>query len=114
MSQPNTGAATTNAAEIHDFELVVADPSAFYPAPDAIVIDAGLTRSQRLRLLQEWAQDIVDRQVAENEGMAPEVPGAGAAETALLRQVNAAIEIVEASPESPPGLLTRVWRRLMQ
>lgn len=104
---------TTALSEVHDFDIVVADPAAFYPDPASIVADPALDRGQRLRLLGEWAQDLVDRQVAENEGMAPEVPGTAAAETTLLRQVNAAIEAVEAMPEAPPSLLTRVWRRLV-
>lgn len=114
--------------EIDDFETVVADPASFYPDPAAIADDAGLTRGQKLRLLGEWAQDLIDRQVAENEGMGPESIGAiadgasadasgalgsGGNETALLHQVNNAIETVEASPDAAPGLLTRVWRRLI-
>lgn len=109
-SQPRKSGDGTQ--ETEDFEIVVADPAAFYPDPAAIVADPGLTRRQRLHLLTEWAQDIVDRQVAENEGMAPETVAESADETQLLRQVNAAIETVEASPEDAPGLITRVWRRL--
>ncbi len=99
-------------SEVDDFDLVVADPAAFYPEPAAIVADPGLTRRQRLQLLGEWAQDLVDRQVAENEGMAPERVHESAEDTSLLRRVNTAIELVEASPEAPAGLMTRVWRRL--
>jgi hypothetical protein len=111
MLKSSPGAAGT--ADVNDFGQVVADPAAFYATPAAIVDDAGLTRQQRLQLLGEWAQDLVDRQVAENEGMAPETAGAGARETSLLRLVNAAMEQVEASPETPPNLLTRAWRRLV-
>ena len=106
-----TGAAATG-GETDSFDLVVADPAAFYPDPAAVVADTGLSRQQRLRLLSEWAQDLVDRQVAENEGMAPEGVNNSAHDTGLLRQVNTAIETVEASPEAPPGLMARVWRRL--
>lgn len=104
----------TSAKEIEtdNFDMVVADPAAFYPDPAAIIADTGLTRRQRLRLLTEWAQDLVDRQVAENEGMAPEGAKESAFDTGLLRQVNTAIETVEASPEEAPNLITRVWRRL--
>ena len=112
MLKSYSGTSAAIPSGIDDFEQVVADPAAFYADPASIVSDAGLTRTQRLRLLGEWAQDLVDRQVAENEGMAPEIPGAGAAETTLLRQVNAAIEHVEAAPEANPNLMTRVWRRL--
>lgn len=100
-------------AETDSFDAVVADPAAFYPDPAAVVADTGLTRRQRLHLLTEWAQDLVDRQVAENEGMAPEGLRQSAFDTGLLRQVNTAIEVVEASPEAAPGLITRVWRRLI-
>lgn len=106
-----TGAAPTG-AETDSFDMVVADPAAFYPDPAAIVADTGLSRQQRLRLLTEWAQDLVDRQVAENEGMAPEGIVGSAHDTGLLRQVNTAIEAVEVSPETPPGLIARVWRRM--
>jgi hypothetical protein len=100
--------------EVNDFEQVVNDPAAFYTNPLAIVGDEGLSRAQRLRLLKEWAQDLVDRQVAADEGMGAETPRAEAAEATLLRQVNVAIETVEACPEAPPGLLTRAWRRLIE
>ncbi len=109
-SPPRTSVDGTQ--ETEDFDIVVADPAAFYPEPAAIVADKGVTKRQRLLLLAEWAQDIVDRQVAENEGMAPETVAESADETQLLRQVNAAIETVEASPDDAPGLITRVWRRL--
>lgn len=100
-------------AEVRDFDDVVADPAAFYATPAAVVVDAGLSRAQRLRLLGEWAQDLVDRQVAENEGMAPETVGSGVdVDAALFRQVTAATAEVEASPETPPGMLARAWRRL--
>ena len=109
-SYPAGTAAT--AAETDNFDMVVADPAAFYPDPAAIVADAGLGRRQRLHLLTEWAQDLVDRQVAENEGMAPEGVRESAFDTGLLRQVNTAIETVQASPEEATGFITRVWRRL--
>lgn len=100
--------------EINDFEQVVNDPAAFYANPLAIAGDEGLTRAQRLRLLQEWAQDLIDRQVAADEGMGADTARAESADATLLRQVNVAIETVEASPEAPPGLLTRVWRRIIE
>lgn len=109
-SQPHA----TAAADTEDFDSVVADPAAFYHDPDAIIADTGLTRRQRLHLLTEWAQDIVDRQVAENEGMAPETALESADETQLLREVNAAIERVDASADDAPGLVTRMWRRLVR
>lgn len=106
------------ADEVRDFNAVVADPASFYANPDAVADDAGLTRVQKLRLLGEWAQDLVDRQVADNEGMVREVPneraaaGSAANVAVLFHQVNTALARVEASPEEAPGLLTRVWRRL--
>ena len=111
MSTSDSGSATV---EVNDFELVANDPAAFYTNPLAIVGDEGLSRAQRLRLLEEWAQDLMDRQVAADEGMGAETARVEAAEATLLRQVNLAIETVEACPEAPPGLLTRVWRRLIE
>lgn len=97
--------------DVADFDLVAADPAAFYDSPEAIVADQALTRRQRLRLLDEWAQDLIDQQVADNEGMAPQAPQS-AVETGLLRRVNASIESVEATPEENTSLVARVWRRL--
>ncbi|GGE12954.1 hypothetical protein GCM10011529_19160 [Polymorphobacter glacialis] len=97
--------------DTNDFEQVVADPAAFYLDPEAILADSNLSRAERLRLLREWAQDIADRQNADNEGMAAEAP-AKVDETGLLRRVNAAIERVEGETDASIGIIERVWRRL--
>jgi hypothetical protein len=64
---PSIGAAGVDGV---DFETAVGDPAGYYPAPEAIVADDEQTRAQKRRFLTEWAQDLCQRQVASDEGMA--------------------------------------------
>ena len=84
----------------------------YYANPDANVGDTSLTRAQRLRLLDDWAQDLSDRQVATAEGMLPPSPAQASADAQLLLTVNAAIETIETAGSASEGSLARAWRRL--
>lgn len=104
-----------------DFETAVGNPGAYYVDPEAIVADTTLSRAQKLRFLHEWAQDIAQRQVADDEGMAPDdsrsagtdASRAAATDGSLLRSVNAAIAHAEAEAETDSALTFRtLWRRL--
>ncbi len=94
--------------ESAELERRVADPAAYYVEPADAAADGALSRDQKLRLLTQWAQDLVDRQVADNDDPEPENVG-DPEDTMLLRQLNAAIECVEAVPQ-PPGVFARIWR----
>lgn len=87
------------AQEMADFETAVGDPSAYYAAPQEIVADETLGKAQKLRFLTKWAQDLTDRQTADAEGMVPLDSRATNSDVKALRDVAAAIEEVEASPE---------------
>jgi hypothetical protein len=88
------------------------DSERFYANPDAIVGDTGLSRAEQLRLLDEWAQDLADRQVATSEGMLPPSPAVSGDDAQLLNKLSAGIESVEDAEDQVIGPLTRVWRRL--
>ena len=80
--------------------------------PIDIANDKALEPAQRLRLLHNWAQDLIDRQIASAEGMTAPSAEMAAAESQLLREVNHAIDLVESGDGSVGGKIARAWRRL--
>ncbi len=91
---------------------VIFESARYYASPDAIVGDMQLSRAEQLRLLDDWAQDLSDRQVATAEGMLPPSPALASADAQLLGKVNAGIETIEAAKDEAIGPLARAWRRL--
>lgn len=102
------------ASDDADFETVAGDPASYYADPQAIVADDSLSQAQKRRFLTEWAQDLIDRQASDNEGMAPAAGHAGHDDSALLRRVNDAIADVEIAGEREAGAngWRQWWRRL--
>ena len=47
------------------------NPAAAYPSPKALALDASLTRTQRIALLERWKRDLEARAEAVDEGMPP-------------------------------------------
>jgi hypothetical protein len=95
------------------FDVVAGDPEAFFETPQAVVDDATLSRTEKLQLLDEWAQDLADRSTAADEGMVPD--GAGP----IDRDVRMAAAVVEAraavetgEDNHKPPLAVRLWKRL--
>jgi hypothetical protein len=97
-------------ASLRQYAARRANPAGHYADPTAVVDDQSLTRAQRLQLLHDWAQDLVDQQIASGEGMIPNVPGI---DGALLRQVNICIETVESMPTKPANIIVQLWRRVL-
>lgn len=95
-----------------DFDAAAADPSAFYPAPEAIMSDPELSHAQKLRLLQEWGHDITDHQTATNEGMAPPDAETRTTEAGLAQRINALLDQLGAAPEGDDSPGRTVWKRL--
>lgn len=116
MTPPRAAAVAT--ARQDDFARLMLDPAAFYPTPKAIVVDGRLSRRQRLLLLEEWAQGIVDRDIAvaapDSDGGAANIDGGDPPDPRVLAEVTASIDAVEASMAPPSGLLERFWRRMTQ
>lgn len=95
------------------FDVVAGDPEQFFETPQAIVNDATLSRKEKLQLLDEWAQDIADRNAAAGEGMVPEQPGRVDRDVRMAAAVTAARATVEAGEDTQlPSLPVRLWKRL--
>lgn len=95
-----------------DFDTALSDPAAYYAHPADIVGDDQLTASQKHRFLTEWAQDLADRQQAAEEGMDSVNSATTAADSELVRKVNACLQQVGTpADEGKPG--RSFWRRLM-
>ncbi len=95
-----------------DFETALADPSAYYHDPDAIVADDTLNLAQKKRFLAEWEQDLADHQTASGEGMTvQDAKGelSEAADAELLRRVQHALKQLESSFDSDEGFKPRRW-----
>ncbi|HPU14502.1 MAG TPA: hypothetical protein PK808_00310 [Polymorphobacter sp.] len=95
------------------FDVVAGDPAAFFETPQAIVDDATLSRTEKLQLLDEWAQDLADRNTAVDEGMVPDHAGPIDRDVRMAAAVTEARAKVEASADSAaPSLPVRLWKRL--
>jgi hypothetical protein len=95
-----------------DMAQPIRPPMADYPTPAAVLADGRLSRSERLRVLDAWTRDIVDREIAARESGKSESPAARIADEILLRAVCEAVTEVEATPTVPSNLLARAWRIL--
>lgn len=97
-----------------DFETALADPAAYYAHPADIVGDDQLSHTQKRRFLEEWAQDVSDRQQAAEEGMDSVNSAETAADADLLRKIHAGLEQVGGKADADPARPGRsFWRRLM-
>jgi hypothetical protein len=50
-------------------EATVRDPASAYAGPEDLVADARLTEKQKVSALKQWAYDVRELEVAEEEGM---------------------------------------------
>jgi hypothetical protein len=75
----------THAADDMNLETARLDPGAVFRNPDELREFPGLSREQKIDLLQRWAEDARELEVAESEGM-------GGGETSLLGQILSALE----------------------
>lgn len=112
MTITSTSPGGSDESERVDFETAISDPAAYYPEPEAILADTELTHAQKERFLCEWAQDLVDRQVADQEGMVPP-EDAEAADAALLRRINHAIEQLKDAEDAEPAEPRSFWKRFL-
>jgi hypothetical protein len=77
-----------------DFNKARLNPSAEFRHPDEVVSEAGLTKDQKLEILQQWEYDVREMEVAEDENMQ------GGSRVAL-RDVLNALDQVEPNREQP-------------
>ena len=95
------------------FDIVCGDPAAFFDTPQAIVDDTTLSRTEKLQLLDEWAQDLADRSTAADEGMVPYRAGPIDRDVRMAAAVVEARAAVETGEDNhKPSLAVRMWKRL--
>lgn len=74
------------------------DPEREFETPERLKDSLGLTRGQKIAALERWAQQVLDRLAATNEGMpTTEPPGT---DTGQLDRINAAIAELKAPNEA--------------
>ncbi|MGL6043472.1 MAG: hypothetical protein ACRC1J_06065 [Sandaracinobacteroides sp.] len=109
-----TEARKLDANHTDDFDLVSQDPAAWYSVPQAVLDDTTLTRAEKARLLDEWAQDIADRSSAADEGMVPETAGLADRDVRMIDRVTEAqaalAEMI--ADDAALSLPRRLWRRI--
>lgn len=103
-----------DAAETNDFDQVMKDPAAWYRAPQAVLDDKQLRRTEKQALLAEWARDLADRAAAADEGMVPDEPRIIDRDVRMHDQVVAAQAELDALAAEDAGLsfTQRLWRRI--
>lgn len=55
--------------DLHTFDRILADPASAYAIPEDVLKDSRLTRAQKIKVLEQWAFDARELQVAEEENM---------------------------------------------
>ena len=97
-----------------DFETALTDPAAYYAHPADIVGDDQLSHAQKRRFLEEWAQDVSDRQQAADEGMDSVNSAETASDADILRKIHVGLEQLggeAGTGHAKPG--RSFWKRLM-
>ncbi len=110
-TEPTDHSHATSQETDADFDAAVADPSAFFESPAAIVADTEMTDEQKQRFLAAWEQDITARQRAAEEGMVPEAGSGADNDAAQLKRVKAAIGQLDATPSAATTPGRSHWKR---
>ncbi len=100
-----------------DFDVVADNPDDYYESPSAVLSDADLTCEEKERLLEEWARDLEQIAVADNEGMAPVDDDKRERASEQLRQATTALRVLKGEepgevPSARTSVIGRIWRRL--
>ena len=83
----------TQAADDMDLETARLNPGSVFTSPEELREFPGLSREQKIDLLQRWAEDARELEVAESEGM-------GGGETSLLGQILSALDSLGVSHDT--------------
>ena len=75
----------TKADDEMDLEKARLDPGSVFASPEELCESPGLSREQKVDLLQRWAEDARELEVAEEEGM-------GGGESSLLERILTALD----------------------
>lgn len=77
-----------------DLDTALASPASVFATPDDLVVEAALTREQKIQALRQWHYDLRELQVATEENMGGE-DDAGA----TLKTVEAALRRLDAETD---------------
>lgn len=77
-----------------DLEKARLDPGSVFASPEELCASPGLSTEQKIDLLQRWAEDARELEVAEEEGM-------GGGESSLLSRILTALDSLAGSRD--PG-----------
>ena len=83
-----------------EMQAAMRDPAGAFQAPEAVAAHADLTREQKIEILQQWAYDASESEVATEEGM----PGA---ESPLLRRILLALRSLGVGGEGTDAAPTK-------
>jgi hypothetical protein len=83
----------TQADDDMDLETARLNPGSVFTSPEELREFPGLSREQKIDLLQRWAEDARELEVAESEGM-------GGGETSLLGQILSALDSLGVSHDT--------------
>ncbi|MGD2056580.1 MAG: hypothetical protein PVJ15_07215 [Gammaproteobacteria bacterium] len=75
----------SEAGDEMDLEKARLDPGSVFASPEQLCESPGLSREQKIDLLQRWAEDARELEVAEEEGM-------GGGESSLLSRILTALD----------------------
>lgn len=54
-----------------EFDRILSDPSGHYKVPEKVAYDHRLSRAQKIMVLKQWAYDVHEMEVAQEENMMP-------------------------------------------
>lgn len=83
-----------------DFERALEDPSGMFGAPERVLADPQLDREGKRAILNAWARDARELDVAEEEGMA-------GGESGMLQRVLRALARISEQDADQPGIPTK-------
>jgi len=88
-----------------DVEKALTDPSAMFKKPQDVVEKKDLSREQKIEILRRWEYDARELQVADEEGMSPDVPQPTALDAVLkaLRSLGAPADVERSAPTKQGG-----------
>ncbi len=105
-----------------DFDIVATNPAGFYESPAKVLSDDQLTLAQKIRILEEWEQDLRRTLESDAEGMAQgseqQDEADRADDAATLRQVANHLRMVRgedddgATAHASSTVLGRIWRKI--
>jgi hypothetical protein len=88
-----------------DVEKALTDPSIIFKKPQDVIENTDLSREQKIEILRRWEYDARNLQVADEEGMSPDVPQPTVLDAVLkaLRSLGAPADVESSAPTKQGG-----------